>query len=265
MKKKVYGVLCLLLSILLLFGVLSPCMSAFAAGVGSTDDGGRAVYTVSAHGGILREAGKSTSLGDRAEVGAGTVLEITLDETKWRGHTFTHWQSADGTLVPEKTFHTVADRLAAFYPVFSDLTGTFGAWEVFCRGTYCTDGTLYVRTDDASGLKEFRFERGYHKTYTYERLDADRHTARCADCPDATVLSHYFDAGVVTTAATHVADGVKTYTCTQCGEKKYEKIERESGHAYGDFEIVAEAKDGQAGIRRRVCAHRTGASSYYRP
>ncbi len=263
MKKKIYGVLCLLLSILLLFGVLSPCMSAFAAGVGSADGGGRAVYTVSAHGGILREAGKSTSLGDRAEVGAGTVLEITLDETKWRGHTFTHWQSADGTLVPEKTFRTVADRLAAFYPVFSDLTGTFGAWEVFCRGTYCTDGTLYVRTDDASGLKEFRFERGYHKTYTYERLDADRHTARCADCPDATVLSHYFDAGVVTTAATHVADGVKTYTCTQCGEKKYEKIERESGHAYGDFEIVVEAKDGQAGIRRRVCACGDTVEGYY--
>lgn len=140
MKKKVYGVLCLLLSILLLFGVLSPCMSAFAAGVGSTDDGGRAVYTVSAHGGILREAGKSTSLGDRTEVGAGTVLEITLDETKWRGHTFTHWQSADGTLVPEKTF---PHGRRPSRGVLSRLFGPYG--HVRCVGRLLPGDLLYRR------------------------------------------------------------------------------------------------------------------------
>ena len=226
-------------------------------------DSPAAAYPVYVHGGTLQKDGMTVRSG--AKFPTGTVLTVTLDESLFPGHTFAYWLGSDGTQVPQKSFRMVVDRVTGFSPAFSDLTGNFDDWKVLEKGTLCTDGTLYVREDSAQGLKEYRFERGYHNTYayTYERLNDEQHTARCADCPYTEVNNHYWNSGEVTTEATCAAEGVKTYTCTQCGATKTEPVERTSEHSYGDWEIVTEAKDGKAGYRRQTCACGATIGSYY--
>ena len=143
-------------------------------------DSPAAAYPVYVHGGTLQKDGMTVRSG--AEFPAGTVLTVTLDESRFSDHTFAYWVGSDGTQVPQKSFRMVVDRVTGFYPAFSDLTGNFGDWTVLIKGKFCTDGTLYVREDSAQGLKEYRFESGYHNTYTYEPLNDEQHTIRCADC-----------------------------------------------------------------------------------
>lgn len=260
MNRKLKSLMSLLLCAAMLFGMLpAGLLTAFAAGGGSPAEAAPVPeYHVVAWGGIIRQAGKTVT-GDSTQAAAGTVLEISLDETKWAGHSFACWKSADGTVIPQKSFRTLVDRLAAFYPVFSDMAGSFGDWETVVRGTYCTDGTLYARTDRTTGLREFRAERGYHRDYTYERVSGEQHVVHCTDCPYTEVCSHYWNAGAVTTEASHLTDGVKTYTCVQCGEKKYELVERSNSHSYpsspkdSDYVIDEPAVDGKPGRRHLTC------------
>ena len=249
-----------IISLLLSFCMIISLLPSVALATGPGEEAA-ASYPVYVHGGTLQKDGMTVRSG--AEFPAGTVLTVTLDESQFSGHTFAYWVGSDGTQVPQKSFRMVVDRVTGFSPAFSDLTGNFGDWKVLEKGTLCTDGTLYVREDSASGLKEYRFERGYHNTYTYERLNDDQHTIHCADCPYTDVNTHWWNSGVVTTEPTHTAEGVKTFTCNQCGATKTEAVEKTSEHSYGDWEIVTEAKDGKAGYRRQTCACGATIGSYY--
>ena len=245
-------ILALLLGLCMIISLLPSV--ALATGPGEE---AAASYPVYVHGGTLQKDGMTVRSG--AEFPAGTVLTVTLDESQFSGHTFAYWLGSDGTQVPQKSFRLLVDRLTAFYPVFSDLTGNFGDWKVLEKGKLCTDGTLYVREDSAQGLKEYRFERGYHNTYTYEPLNGEQHTMRCADCPYTNVNTHGWNSGVVTTEATCAAEGVKTYTCKQCGETKTEAIEKTS-HSYpyypedSDYEIITPADGSAPGKRALKCS-----------
>ena len=249
-------ILALLLGLCMIISLLPSV--ALATGPGEE---AAASYPVYVHGGTLQKDGMTVRSG--AKFPAGTVLTVTLDESLFSGHTFAYWLGSDGTQVPQKSFRMVVDRVTGFSPAFSDLTGNFGDWKVLEKGDFCTDGTLFVREDSASGLKEYRFESGYHNTYTYERLNDEQHTARCTDCPYTDVYTHHWNSGEVTTEPTCAAPGVKTITCKQCGETKTEPVEKTSEHSYGDWEIVTEAKDGKAGYRRQTCACGATIGSYY--
>ena len=247
MKKR--KILSLVLSVCLLIGLL-PVQAAAVPGDAAS-------YAVYVHGGTMTRDGTEVRSG--ASLPAGTVLTVTLDEGSFPGRQFAYWLGSDGTHVPQKSFRLLVDRLTAFYPVFSDLTGSFGEWRELERGALCTDGTLYVREDIAQGLKEYRFERGYHNTYTYKPLNDEQHTIHCADCPYTDVNTHYWNSGEVTTEATCAAEGVKTYTCTQCGATKTEAIEKTS-HSYpyypkdSDYEIITPADGSAPGKRALKCS-----------
>ena len=200
MKKR--KILSLVLSVCLLIGLL-PAQAAAAPGEAAS-------YAVYVHGGTMTRDGTAVRSGTKFP--AGTVLTVTLDESLFPGHTFAYWLGSDGTQVPQKSFRLLVDRLTAFYPVFTDLAGSFGEWRELERGALCTDGTLYVREDSAQGLKEYRFERGYHNTYTYERLNNEQHTIHCSACPYTDVNTHGWNSGEVTTEASCATEGGKTYT-----------------------------------------------------
>ena len=51
---------------------------------------------------------------------------------------------------------------------------------------------------------------------------------------------HQFDNGKITTAATCTEKGVKTFTCTDCGETKTEEIEM-LAHAFDEGKVTTEA------------------------
>lgn len=236
--------------------LLSLCVTTTMAA-----DSPAAAYPVYLHGGTMAKDGVAVRSGDR--VASDSVLSVTLDEKQFSGHEFSHWVASDGTLIPEKAFRVLVNRMIAFYPVFTDLTGNFGDWRVLEKGDFCTDGTLFVREDSASGLKEYRLERGDHKAFTFSELDGERHTRHCVDCPYTDTYTHNWNAGAVTTEPTHTAEGVKTYTCTQCGATKTEPVEKTSEHCYGEWEIVKEAKNGEAGYRRKICPCGETVESYY--
>ena len=248
MKKR--KILSLVLSVCLLIGLL-PAQAAAAPGEAAS-------YAVYVHGGTMTRDGTAVRSGTKFP--AGTVLTVTLDESLFPGHTFAYWLGSDGTQVPQKSFRLLVDRLTAFYPVITDLAGSFGEWRELERGALCTDGTLYVREDSAQGLKEYRFERGYHNTYTYERLNNEQHTIHCSACPYTDVNTHGWNSGEVTTEATCAAEGVKTYTCTQCGTTKTEAIEKKTSHTYpyspkdSDYEIITPADGSAPGKRALKCS-----------
>ena len=246
-----------IISLLLSFCMIISLLPSAALATGPGEEAA-ASYPVYVHGGTLQKDGTTVRSG--AKFPAGTVLTVTLDESLFPGHTFAYWLGSDGTQVPQRSFRMVVDRITGFSPAFSDLTGNFGDWRVLEKGDFCTDGTLFVREDSAHRLKEYRFERGYHQTYTYEPLNDDQHTIHCADCPYTDVNTHGWNSGVVTTEATCAAEGVKTFTCTQCGATKTEAIEKKTSHTYpyypkdSDYEIITHAVGSAPGKRALKCS-----------
>ncbi|MBR6050657.1 MAG: hypothetical protein IKP68_05570 [Clostridia bacterium] len=62
------------------------------------------------------------------------------------------------------------------------------------------------------------------------------HTHTCTECgTESETENHTWNAGVVTTAPTCVAKGVKTYTCTKCGATKTEDVDPTGVHTYGNW------------------------------
>ena len=244
--------LSLTLSAMLLFGILP--MGVLAA----PDSTAAAEYTIVAHGGTIAYADGSDDFDGTAPDNA--VLTVSFEENQFPGKTFDYWKSADGTEIPQQSFRLLVNRNAAFYPVFKDVAGNFGPWETLIGGSSCNEAPILVRTDSAQGLKEYKLGRsGYHQNLRYERIDDGNHRVACADCSYTYTTSHRWNSGVVTTQATHLADGVKTYTCYDCGAKKYEKIEKGGSHTYpdnpkdSDYIIDEPALNGQPGLRHLKC------------
>ena len=66
--------------------------------------------------------------------------------------------------------------------------------------------------------------------------------------------AHTWGEWTTTTAATCEADGVKTHTCSVCGESEEEAIPA-TGHAWGEEETKSEAGCTTYGLSRRVCGN----------
>ena len=83
-------------------------------------------------------------------------------------------------------------------------------------------------------------------------------TATCSACGETkteaiAALQHAFGEFVVTTPAKCGVAGVKTATCSACGETKTEAIAALE-HTYGEFEVTTEAACGVAGVKTATCS-----------
>ena len=83
-------------------------------------------------------------------------------------------------------------------------------------------------------------------------------TATCSACGETkteaiAALQHAFGDFVVTTPAKCGVAGVKTATCSACGETKTEAIAALQ-HAFGDFVVTTPAKCGVAGVKTATCS-----------
>ena len=65
--------------------------------------------------------------------------------------------------------------------------------------------------------------------------------------------SHTWDEGKVTTAATCEGKGVKTYTCSVCGETKTEDIPSLGGHAWDGGKVTTAATCEGTGVKTYTC------------
>lgn len=84
----------------------------------------------------------------------------------------------------------------------------------------------------------------------WEKCDATRHKRVCTDpsCDATEYEDHAWNEGVITTEPTHTVEGVKTYTCTVCGETKTEPVDKTPMHSMGDWEKHNETQ------HKRSCA-----------
>lgn len=80
--------------------------------------------------------------------------------------------------------------------------------------------------------------------------------AKCSVCGTAygelDKTAHKWNDGVVTKEATCMVDGVKTYTCTLCGDTKTEAI-KALGHDYGEGKITTPATCLKDGVKTYTC------------
>ena len=97
--------------------------------------------------------------------------------------------------------------------------GTVTSPTVCIEEAYC-NGTALL----AEPIK-FDIEVICRHTYgAYTSVDALTHQRECSKCHAVEPSDHVWDAGTVTTPATHLTVGTKTFTCTDCGETKTEEI-----------------------------------------
>lgn len=65
---------------------------------------------------------------------------------------------------------------------------------------------------------------------------------------------HTWDSGKVTKEATCKEEGVKTYTCSGCGQTKTEAIAKTTTHKWSAWKTVTAAKVGVKGSKQRTCS-----------
>ncbi|MBO5295831.1 MAG: leucine-rich repeat domain-containing protein [Clostridia bacterium] len=101
--------------------------------------------------------------------------------------------------------------------------------------TPATHTTLGVKTFTCSDCGETKTEDvaklTAHEYGEWQKHDANQHKRVCA-CAEIDYADHSWNSGVITTPATHLTIGVKTYTCTDCGETKTEDIPKLTAHSY---------------------------------
>lgn len=78
-------------------------------------------------------------------------------------------------------------------------------------------------------------------TYTYADKDDTQHSATCSVCEGVNNINHkYAEEGTVKQAATCVAKGWTTYTCTDCGHKNDVEDIAKKAHVFGEWTKVDE-------------------------
>ncbi len=82
-------------------------------------------------------------------------------------------------------------------------------------------------------------------------------TFTCTECGETkteeiAATGHKWDAGKVTKEATCTEDGVKTFTCTECGETKTEEIAA-TGHKWDAGKVTKEATCTEDGVKTFTC------------
>lgn len=211
-----------LISMLLVVFMLVTCMAttAFAAEVGDTVE---VAVTVSGNPGFGcytvnlsydTTALKLVSLSDAGCISAGK-----------------------GTFLPN-----AAGNCASFFVM--DLNNVTGNGNLFIATFEVLDGAKAGKTYNVSAS----FEPGSLANANNEDISMGISGGSVTiDC------NHVWDEGKVTKEATCTEDGVKTYTCTVCGETKTEAIPA-TGHSFGEWKVTKAATCTEKGEETRECA-----------
>ena len=96
--------------------------------------------------------------------------------------------------------------------------------------TYTCSGCGATKTEQVAKLTE-------HTYGEWQKHNADQHKKTCA-CGDVVYENHKWDAGKVTKQPTCKDTGVKTYTCSVCGETKTESVAVTTNHTWGNWTKV---------------------------
>ncbi len=140
----------------------------------------------------------------------------TFDTLTWAKDEINHWH-------PATCAHTSEKQDVAAH--------SWNAGEVTTPATEEADGVkTYTCTVCGQTKTEAIPALGHEHTYASEWSKNETEHWHAATCKHTTlkkdVAAHSWNAGEVTTPATEEAEGVKTYTCTVCGQTKTEPIDK---------------------------------------
>ena len=147
-------------------------------------------------------------------------------------HTYGKWQKCDGN-----------SHIRYCTGVDCDASETAEhVWDkglVTTKPTCATEGIkTFTCTDCDATYTESVPATGEHVYGDWQKLDDDKHIHYCtgADCEASETADHIWNAGAVTTEPTCATNGVKTYTCSDCGATYTESVPATGEHVYGEWE-----------------------------
>jgi len=234
MKKTIMLVLCIAL-------VVALAIPAFAAGSAS--------YSIS--------PSKST-----VEPGEQFTVSIYLDssaEVQSYGFKFTYDKNvfemvggsvtASGAAVSNCSYSAVSGTYAygcMFTPAKTYTgsygTATFKVKDSAAPGSYTFGGDPSVPGASPS-CNTFTVAICDHSYGNFVKLNATQHQGTCSKCEKVANLNHKWNAGSETKKASCKEDGEMTYTCTDCGETKVEKIDKSTvAHTYGAWTKLSDTQ-----------------------
>ncbi len=125
-----------------------------------------------------------------------------------------------------------------------------------------TDGVNFTKTDitsktftlSAEDLGEDVVAVQFTFSSTSNQVGIQSLTLTYAEDESIGSCTHEWDDGVVTTEATCTENGVKTYTCANCGDTKTETI-KALGHAWDDGVVTTEPTCTENGVKTYTCAN----------
>ena len=92
-----------------------------------------------------------------------------------------------------------------------------------------------------------------HQYGQWAAKDDTTHQRVCEhDSSHVETAEHTWDAGEITADPTCTDPGVRTYTCTECGQTRMEAIQA-LGHDWGDWEVTKAASETEEGLETRAC------------
>lgn len=81
-----------------------------------------------------------------------------------------------------------------------------------------------------------------HSFGPWQKDTETQHKHVCSVCSKSESAAHKWNSGEITTPATCSIEGVKTFTCTECGETKTEPVARTEDHNFGEWQKDTETR-----------------------
>ena len=152
--------------------------------------------------------------------------QTKIESVEFTGHTYGEWQTYNDTS------HVHYCECGKWD--YADHSWNNGV--VTTEPTHLAPGVKTYTCTDCGATKTANIDNLTDHTYgAWQQYSSSQHRHYC-ECGKWDYADHSWNNGVVTTEPTHLAPGVKTYTCTDCGATKTANIDNLTDHTYGAWQ-----------------------------
>ena len=146
------------------------------------------------------------------------------------------YEMEEGGFVPQNAYSSVLLTGSGYeINLFDDPTDDLvvGKWEKKFFDAYSGEET----TEEIYSYYSEGQLWAYFQIYDLEQIGSDPKTILVVGSPVEPCAedAHNWDSGVITKEPTHTEEGVITYTCSVCGSKKTEPVDKTTEHEFGDW------------------------------
>ena len=203
-------------------------------------------------------------------------LHTSVDGARWSEHTFAPGKDSDtdaavcADVVTEYAFRVIGYIPYGGTTINIDLTFTnylvcraTSTITPTCNETNATNVDVYYNNIKQTSITKGILSSTNHSTTntSYTKKDANVHTVTktcpaCNEILSTSTEAHSWDNGKVTKAATCTETGIKTFTCTKCGQTKTETIEKSPHVSDNTYVVKTKATcttDGEEVQHCKVC------------